>query len=218
MQTMIRSLFVLSFLLANTAHAGARQQMTAFTKNIQGLSSSFEQTVYNPAGKVSDKSIGVVKLKAPRQFRWQTLKPYPQTIVADGNHIWIYDPDLEQVTVRNQSAEESNSPLAVLIDSNEMDRQFKVSEAAKANGLEWLLLKPKKSDEAPFEKAMLGFSAQGLARMELYDALGQRTVISFIKWQRNPKFVATDFKFTPPKGADVVGDVMPGATVTPIRD
>jgi outer membrane lipoprotein carrier protein len=207
MQTIIRSFFILLLVVTGNAHAGARQQMTAFTKNMQGLSSPFEQTVYNPAGKVSDKSTGVVKLKAPRQFRWQTLKPYPQTIVADGNHIWIYDPDLEQVTVRNQSAEESNSPLAVLIDSSEMDRQFKVTEAAKANGL-----------EAPFEKAMLGFSAKGLARMELYDGLGQRTVISFTQWQRNPKFIKTDFTFTPPKGADVVGDVTAGATVTPIRD
>jgi outer membrane lipoprotein carrier protein len=218
MQTIIGRLLILSFLISSAAQAGARQQMTAFTKNLQGLSSPFEQTVYNPAGKVSDKSSGVVKLKAPRQFRWQTLKPYPQTIVADGNHIWIYDPDLEQVTVRNQSAEESNSPLAVLIDSSEMDRQFKVTEAAKANGLEWLQLKPKKPDEAPFEKAMLGFSAKGLARMELYDGLGQRTVISFTQWQRNPKFTKTDFTFTPPKGADVVGDVTSGATVTPIRD
>ena len=218
MPIMIRGLFIFLALTTGIAHAGARQQMTIFTKNLQGLSSPFEQTVYNPAGKVSDKSTGVVKLKAPRQFRWQTLKPYPQTIVADGNRIWIYDPDLEQVTVRNQSAEESKSPLAVLIDSSEMERQFKVTEVAKSNGLEWLLLKPKKPDEAPFEKAMLGFSPQGLARMELYDGLGQRTVISFTQWQRNPNFIKTDFTFTPPKGADVVGDVTPGATVTPIRD
>jgi len=218
MPIMIRSFFILLALTTSTAHAGARQQMTTFTKNLQGLSSPFEQTVFNPAGKATEKSTGLLKLKAPRQFRWQTLKPYPQTIVADGNHIWIYDPDLQQVTVRNQSAEESNSPLAVLIDSSEMDRQFKVTEAATSNGLEWLLLKPKKPDEAPFEKALLGFSAQGLARMELYDGLGQRTVISFTQWQRNPKFVATDFTFVPPKGADVVGDVTPGATVTPIRD
>ncbi|MEO8002424.1 MAG: outer membrane lipoprotein chaperone LolA [Arenimonas sp.] len=218
MQTILRSFFILLLLVTNAAHAGARQQMLTFTKNLQGLSSPFEQTVYNPTGKVTDKSTGLLKLKAPRQFRWQTLKPYPQTIVADGSHIWIYDPDLEQVTVRNQSAEESNSPLAVLIDSTEMDRQFKVTEAATSNGLEWLLLVPKKPDEAPFEKAMLGFTAQGLARMELYDALGQKTVISFTQWQRNPKFAVTDFTFTPPKGADVVGDVAPGATVTPIKD
>ena len=99
-----------------------------------------------------------------------------------------------------------------------MERQFKVSEAATKNGLEWLLLMPKKPDDAPFEKAMLGFSAKGLARMELYDGLGQRTVISFSQWLRNPKFTKSDFTFTPPKGADVVGDVTPGATVIPIRN
>lgn len=216
----IKHLFSAVFLsvFAMSAHAGARQQMITFTKNLQGLSSPFEQTVYNPSGKVTDKSTGFLKLKAPRQFRWQAIKPYPQTIVADGNHVWIYDPDLEQVTVRNQSAEESNSPLAVLIDSTEMDRQFKVTEMPQTNGLEWLMLKPKKPDDAPFEKAMLGFSAKGLVRMELYDALGQRTVISFGLWQRNPKFAANDFTFTPPKGADVVGDVTSGATVTPVRD
>jgi outer membrane lipoprotein carrier protein len=218
MQTIIRSLFIFAILATGTAHAGARQQMMAFTRNLQGLSSPFVQTVYNSAGKVSDKSTGVVKLKAPRQFRWQTLKPYPQTIVADGNHIWIYDPDMEQVTVRSQSAEESNSPLAVLIDSSEMERQFKLTEAATSNGLEWLLLTPKRPDDAPFEKAMLGFSPLGLVRMELYDGLGQRTVISFTQWQRNPKFSRTDFAFTPPKGADVIGDVKPGATVTPIQN
>jgi outer membrane lipoprotein carrier protein len=218
MQTLLRTVFIFLMLVTGLAHAGARQQMTVFTTNLQGLSTSFEQTVYNPAGKISDKSSGIVKLKAPRQFRWQTMKPYPQTIVADGSHIWIYDPDLEQVTVRNQSAEESNSPLMVLIDKTELERQFKVTEMAKSGGLEWLLLTPKKPDDAPFEKARLGFSSKGLARMELFDGLGQRTVIAFAQWQRNPKFVAKEFSFTPPKGADVVGDVTPGATVTPIRD
>jgi outer membrane lipoprotein carrier protein len=218
MKPLSRVLFVALFLVSSMVHAGAREQMTKFSKNMTGMSTDFTQIVYNPAGKVSEKSTGFLKLRAPRQFRWQTLKPYPQTIVADGDHLWIYDPDLEQVTVRKQSLEEQTSPLTVLIDPTELERQFKVSEVAKSNGMEWLLLKPKKMDDAAFEKAMLGFNAQGLARMELFDALGQRTLISFTKWQRNPKFSKTDFSFTPPKGADVVGDVSPGATVTPIRD
>jgi outer membrane lipoprotein carrier protein len=79
-------------------------------------------------------------------------------------------------------------------------------------------LVPKKLDDAPFEKALLGFTAKGLVRMELIDGLGQRTVIMFGEWQRNPKFASNIFKFTPPAGTDVVGDVSPGATVTPIRD
>jgi outer membrane lipoprotein carrier protein len=210
--------FAALFLVAEISHAGGREQMAKFSKNISGLNANFTQTVYNQAGKVSENSTGFLKLKAPRQFRWQTLKPYPQTIVADGNHLWIYDPDLEQVTVRKQSLEEQTSPLTVLIDPTELERQFKVTEVAKSNGIEWLLLMPKKTDDAPFEKAMLGFNAQGLVKMELFDALGQRTLISFSQWQRNPKFSKADFSFTPPKGTDVVGDVSPGATITPIRD
>jgi outer membrane lipoprotein carrier protein len=218
MKTLRCIFFAALFLVVGIAHAGAREQMTKFSKNISGLNANFTQTVYNPAGKVSEKSTGFLKLKAPRQFRWQILKPYPQTIVADGDHLWIYDPDLEQVTVRKQSLEEQTSPLTVLIDPTELERQYKVSEVAKLDGIEWLQLLPKKTDDAAFEKALLGFNAQGLARIELFDGLGQRTLISFAQWQRNPKFSKTDFSFTPPKGTDVVGDVSPGATITPIKN
>lgn len=208
----------LATLASGSALAGAREQMATFTKGLKGLDARFEQRVYDPNGRQSDLSSGSVKLSAPRLFRWEYLKPAPQLIVADGDHIWIHDPDLEQVTVRNQSFEEQGSPLAVLIDPTELDRQYKVSEGGKANGLEWLVLLPKKADEAPFQKARLGFGATGLVRMELHDALGQRTVIGFSPWQRNPRFAAGTFKFIPPAGTDVVGDVRPAARVTPLRD
>jgi outer membrane lipoprotein carrier protein len=159
-----------------------------------------------------------VLLSAPRLFRWEYRKPSPQLIVADGDHIWIHDPDLEQVTVRNQSFEEQGSPLAVLIDPTELDRQYKVSEGGKTGGLEWLVLVPKKPDNAPFQRARLGFGAGGLVRMELQDGLGQRTVIGFSPWLRNPRFPSGTFKFVPPPGTDVVGDVRTGAQVTPLRD
>lgn len=209
---------ITAMLLSSSVLAGAREQMTAFTKGLKGLDARFEQRVYDPNGRQSDASSGSVKLSAPRQFRWEYQKPSPQLIVADGNHIWIYDPELEQVTVRNQSFEEQGSPLSVLIDPTELERQYKVSEGGKANGLEWLVLLPKKGDEAPFQKARLGFGASGLVRMELNDALGQRTVIGFSQWQRNPRFPAGTFKFTPPAGVDVVGDISPAAQITPLRD
>jgi outer membrane lipoprotein carrier protein len=159
-----------------------------------------------------------VKLSAPRQFRWEYLTPSPQLIVADGNHIWIYDPDLQQVTVRNQSFEEQSSPLAVLIDPTELDRQFTANEGGKGEGMDWLVLLPKKAEDAPFAKAKLGFGPSGLVRMELDDALGQHTVIGFSGWSRNPKFAKGDFTFTPPKGADVVGDTSEGAEVLPLHN
>jgi len=209
---------IFATLLSSSVVAGARDKMSAFTKDLKGLDARFEQHVFDPNGRQSESSSGSVKLSAPRQFRWEYQKPSPQLIVADGDHIWIYDPELEQVTVRNQSFEEQDSPLSVLIDPTELDRQYKVSEGGVSGGLEWLVLIPKKGDEAPFQKARLGFGANGLMRMELNDALGQRTVIGFSPWRRNPSFPAGTFNFTPPKGTDVVGDVSPAAQVTPIRD
>jgi len=209
---------ITALLLSSSAFAGAREQMTAFTKGLKGLDARFDQRVFDPNGRPSDASSGSVKLSAPRQFRWEYQKPSPQLIVADGDHIWIYDPELEQVTVRNQSLEEQGSPLSVLIDPTELDRQYKVSEGGSSDGLSWLVLLPKKGEEAPFQKARLGFGAAGLVRMELNDALGQRTVIGFSAWKRNPSFPAGTFKFTPPKGTDVVGSVSPAATVTPLRN
>ena len=195
----------------------ARQRMTAFSKGLKGLDARFEQRVFDPNGRPAETSSGSVKLSAPRQFRWEYIKPAPQLIVADGDHIWIYDPELEQVTVRNQSMEEQSSPLAVLIDPTELERQYKVSEGVKSGGLEWLVLVPKKLEDAPFQKARLGFGPAGLVRMELNDGLGQRTVIGFSQWQRNPAFAAGTFRFTPPKGVDVVGSISPGAQVSPLK-
>lgn len=207
-----------ALLLSSTSFAGAREQMSAFTKGLKGLDARFEQLVYDPNGRKSEASSGNVKLAAPRQFRWEYQKPSPQLIVADGDHIWVYDPDLEQVTVRNQSFEEQGSPLSVLIDPTELDRQYKVSEGGTSKGLSWLVLLPKKGEDAPFQKAKLGFGVGGLVRMELEDALGQTTVIGFGAWKRNPAFPAGTFQFVPPAGTDVVGDVSPMATVTPLRN
>jgi outer membrane lipoprotein carrier protein len=209
----------LAALLASPlAHAGARERMASFTTGLKGLDGRFEQQVYDPDGRASTASTGTVKLSAPRQFRWEYLKPAPQLIVADGNQVWIYDPDLEQVTVRNQSAEEQSSPLAALIDPTELERQYKVSEGGASGGLEWLVLSPKRADDNSFKQARLGFGAAGLVRMEMQDALGQRTVIGFGPWVRNPKFAAGTFRFTPPKGTDVVGTPVKPAQVTPLRD
>lgn len=199
------------------AESIGRERLAAFSKGLKGLAARFEQHVFDPNGRPSETSSGSVKLSAPRQFRWEYLKPAPQLIVADGDQIWIYDPDLEQVTVRNQSMAEQGSPLAVLIDPTELDRQYKVTDGGKSGGLDWLVLVPKKEEDAPFQKAKLGFGAAGLVRMELNDQLGQRTVIGFSPWQRNPAFAAGTFRFTPPKGVDVVGSVMPGAQVSPLK-
>ena len=204
----IARLFLLgTTLLAIPAFAGARDELKSFTTGLKGLDGQFTQQVYDTKGKLKETSSGRVALSAPRLFRWEYAKPYPQLIVADGKKVWIYDPDLQQVTVRGQGSEEQNSPLSALIDPTKLDKQFNVSESGSADGLQWLTLAPKSEGDAGFQSARLGFGDNGLIRMEVLDAAGQSTRISFSGWKRNPTFAAGTFKYVPAKGVDVVGDI-----------
>ena len=198
---------VAASLFAGSAAAGARDDLNAFTKGLKGLDGQFSQQVFDAKGKLKESSSGKVAMSAPRLFRWEYVKPYPQLIIADGKTVWVYDPDLEQVTKRPQGVEEQNSPLAALIDPGKLDSQFVVKEDGTANGLDWLLLTPKgNAADASFREARLGFTKAGLVKMQVVDALGQRTEINFNGWKRNPAFPAKNFRYSPPKGVDVIGD------------
>jgi len=191
-------------LAANAAHAGARGQLDAFTKGLKGLDGQFTQQVFDARGKQKEASSGRVAVSAPRLFRWEYVKPYPQLIVADGETVWVYDPDLQQASRRPQGTEEASSPLAILLDPQKLDRDFSVTETATVGGIEWLQLTPKQADAA-FKTARLGFGKAGLVQMEYEDALGQRTKISFSGWKRNPGFAKGTFRYVPGKGVDVIG-------------
>lgn len=193
-------------LLAGHASAGARDELKSFTSGLKGLDGQFTQQVYDRGGKLKESSSGRVALSAPKLFRWEYRNPYEQLIVADGRKVWIYEPDLQQATVRDQGAEEQNSPLAALFEPATLDARFNVSEAAADAGLQWLLLTPKSQGDAGFQSAKLGFGNAGLAKMEVIDAVGQRTEISFSGWKRNPSFAGGTFKYVPGKDVDVVGE------------
>ncbi len=191
-------------LVAQGAQAGAREQLQAFTKGLKGLDGQFSQQVFDQRGKQKEASTGRVAVSAPRLFRWEYAKPYPQLIVADGKTVWVYDPDLQQASKRPQGVEEANSPLAILLDPARLDRDFVVREDGARDGVEWMKLTPR-NGEAAFKSARLGFAKGGLAKMEYVDALGQRTVIGFGQWKRNPAFAKGTFVFVPAKGVDVIG-------------
>jgi len=194
-------------LFAPSVFAGARDDLNAFSKGLKGLDGQFAQQVFDSKGKLKESSSGKVAMSAPRLFRWEYLKPYPQLIVADGKTVWVYDPDLQQVTKRPQGEEEQNSPLSALIDPGKLDTQFVVKEAGSAEGLNWLSLAPKdNAADASFRSARLGFGSAGLIKMQVIDALGQRTEINFTGWKRNPSFPGNTFRYTPPKGVDVIGE------------
>lgn len=192
-------------MFAGDALAGARDNLDAFTQDLKGLDGEFTQQVFGRQGRLKETSTGTVALKAPRLFRWEYVTPYPQLIIADGARVWIYDPDLKQVTVRPQGVEEQSSPLAALVDPSKLDAMFQVTEAGTDDGLEWLSLTPKSDQQASFRSAKLGFDEASLVEMQIVDALGQRTVIRFDHWQRNPGFAAGTFEYAPPDGVDVIG-------------
>ena len=197
----------LGLLLAAPAMAGARDELVRFTRNLDGLQGQFSQQVFDANGRAKESSSGTVAVAAPRLFRWEYLKPFTQLIVADGDKVWIYEPDLQQATVKTQGEEERNSPLVALFDPVRLDRQFDVSEeAATGDGMSWLTLTPKVDAEANFQSARLGFSTQGLAQMQVLDLVGQKTEIRFQGWKRNPAFAAGTFQFKPGKDVDVVGE------------
>jgi outer membrane lipoprotein carrier protein len=203
--------------VAQAEPAGAaRARLDAFAQNLHSLTGQFNQSLTDINGKSSKTSAGTLALEAPRQFRWDTLTPYKQTIVADGSRVWIYDPELEQVTVRVQSSEEAHSPLTVLTDVKQIDKNFKVSEQGEHDGLVWLRL-TSTSKDPQFDYADLGFDANGLARMTFRDQLGSTTDIRFSGWQRNAPMPPSTFNFVPPKGTDVIGDA-PVISTQPLKD
>lgn len=209
---MNRILLALAFLLAaglaGSVHAAeARASLDRFTSGLSGLQGQFRQQVYDASGRIRETSSGEVALSAPRLFRWEYQEPYPQLIIADGTRVWVYDPDLEQVTVRPQGDEEQNSPLAALVDPSILDRDFLLREAGSRDGLQWLAIAPRRETDAGFQSAELGFRDGALVQMDVLDALGQLTVIEFSGWRKNPAFAAGTFKFDPPQGVDVVGDI-----------
>jgi outer membrane lipoprotein carrier protein len=210
-------LLLLLFTASADAADSARSRMQAFSKDLKSVTADFSQSVTDANDRRGDESRGTMALQAPRQFRWETKKPYEQLIVADGQRVWVYEPDLQQVSVRSQSSEEAHSPLTVLTDLSQMDTQFTASESGERDGFTWLKL-VSKAKEPEFEYAELGFSTTTLDRMLFKDQLGNTTEIRFSNWKRNPSLPADAFKFTPPKGVDVIGNADPGAEVFPVKD
>ncbi|AAF84261.1 membrane protein [Xylella fastidiosa] len=194
-------------LLSGPVCAGPRADLSAFTRGLKTLQGHFSQEIIDTQGRVKERSNGTVALSLPNLLRWECDAPYKQLVVADGKRVWLFDPDLNQASVRLQGNEERNSPLIALIDPIQLDLKYDVSEeVAMRDGLRWLSLRPRVGIEASFQSASFGFAQTQLARMELVDNLGQRTVIVFSGWQRNPVFAVDTFRFTPGKNVDVIGD------------
>lgn len=195
------------FLCVANAHAGAIDKLKIFIASTHSAQADFTQEVLDQNGKRVQSASGVMQFQRPGKFRWTYQKPYEQLIIGDGAKFWLYDADLNQVTVKKLDAALGSSPAALLSGSNEIERGFNLQEVVGRDGQDdWLQATPK-SAETSFEKILMGFSPQGdLVAMELNDAFGHKTILRFTHMQHNPKFSAQQFKFTPPKDVDVLGE------------
>lgn len=189
---------------AGAAHAGALDQFKTFVATTKAAKGEFtqQQLKKSDTSKAVPLSSGTFLFARPGKFIWTYTKPYEQLLQADGDQLYIYDKDLNQVTVKKLGNALGSSPAAILFGSNDLEKNFTLSEAGARNGLEWLDAKPKAQDST-FTMISIGLRNGTPEAMELHDAFGQTSVLAFKKFEKNPALSANQFKFAMPKGADV---------------
>jgi outer membrane lipoprotein carrier protein len=192
-------------LLPAPAGAAGVERFREYLRSTQTAQADFEQQVYDRDRKLVQRSRGSFTLQRPGRFRWSYAQPYAQLIVGDGRRVWIYDEDLNQVTVRAMAKALGSTPAALLAGAADVERAFELSDAGTREGLEWVEARPRER-EAGFERIRLGLGTVGVQAMELTDHFGQTTLLRFTNIARNPRVDPDAFRFIPPKGADVLGE------------
>ena len=201
----MRHFLLLSILLPGVASASSVDVLKGLLEQTTTARAHFAQMILDKNLKMLQQATGTMQFSRPGKFRWEYDKPYEQVIVGDGSRLWIYDKDLNQVTVRKLDRALGSSPAALLAGGNEISKSYTFTALGNQEGLDWLEAVPKTQDTA-FEKIRLGFGKSGLEALELRDPFGQITVIKFSTIERNPRLAPEAFRFTPPKGAAVISE------------
>ena len=195
---------------ASTATTTGTPELKALLAPVSSLQGNFQQVIKSEAGRQLQTSAGKIWLKKPGQFRWEVLGNEPRLIVADGKKVWDYDKDLDQVTIQKLNKAQTAAPIFFLTgDVNSLDIDFKINKLPLIDGHclknsdSCFELHPKNS-EGSFQWIKIGFKAKILNEMELLDQLGQVSLFSFKQMQLNPNIPDSQFRFTPPKGVDVL--------------
>ncbi|AME24110.1 outer membrane lipoprotein carrier protein LolA [Burkholderia sp. PAMC 28687] len=205
-----------SMLLASHAFASGTEQLKAFVAQVHAAHGSFVQreikapskaasatAAQSAAPRTSGTASGTFTFARPGKFIWSYEKPYAQILQADGDKLYVYDKDLNQVTVRQLGNALGASPAAILFGSNDLDKNFTLRDAGVKDGIDWLELTPKAQD-TQFQQVGIGFRNGNLEAMELHDVFGNVTLLTFSNIEKNPPLKANQFKFVVPKGADVI--------------
>jgi outer membrane lipoprotein carrier protein len=196
--------FALLF-ISQLAIADGVSSLRDFFNNTNSMRATFSQVVNDKQGRKEQEVEGTMQLQRPNKFRWDYKKPYEQQIVSDGKQVFLFDTDLQQVTIRELSKALGSSPAAMLAGGEAVEKSFTLKNATRKDGLTWVLALPKDKDSG-FERVLLGFKADELRKMEMVDSFNHITHITFSDVERNPTLQDSTFLFTTPKGADVVGE------------
>ena len=205
MKSLIGALLLLLLLPGAALGASTVDELKSLLQQTTTARAHFAQIVLDSNLRTLQRATGTMQFSRPGKFRWEYDKPYEQIIVGDGARVWLYDKDLNQVTVRRFDRALGSSPAALLAGSNDIEKDYTLTSLSSQDGLDWLEAVPRNRDTA-FERIKLGFGRSGLEAMELRDQFGQITVIKFSTIERNAKLPPEAFRFTPPKGADVISE------------
>ena len=182
----------------------AEQQLSDALAGMDNLTADFKQTVFDDPTHVVQQSSGSLAIQRPGKFAWIYTTPYEQQIIADGEELWIYDVELDQVTVKPMETGLASAPIMILMRENDITREFEISEVGQRKFLYWVELKPK-SQDIDYTNVYIGLEEGEVKAMELRDKFGQSTQIVFENLRLNVVHNPATFKFVPPEGVDVFG-------------
>lgn len=205
MKQFLLKLLLVSGLLVNTAYADGIKSLKDFYHNTDAMRANFVQVVTDSQGEAIQEVEGTMQLQRPNKFRWDYNKPYEQQIISDGKEVFLYDTDLEQVTVRSLNQTLGTSPASLLAGGADVENSFDLKDIQGQDGLDWVEALPKGEDSG-YERILLGFKGSDLRKMELLDSFKNTTSIAFSAVERNPKLEVADFLFKAPEGVDVIGE------------
>jgi len=196
---------ILALMMVNPVFAeDATKRLQAALTNLDNVSADFKQTLRDEDKKVVQQSRGTFKLQRPGKFAWIYTDPFEQQIVADGDELWIYDVELEQVTVKPMDASLSNAPIMILMKQSDVSDQFSIIEVGQRKYLYWVELKPNSGD-LEYTTIYIGIEGDTVRAMELQDQFGQSTQIVFENLRAGVVHDPASFEFVPPPGVDVYG-------------
>jgi outer membrane lipoprotein carrier protein len=190
---------------AGIAEADAIEQLKAFHTTTKSGKVAFRQVVLGRGQQGQRESSGTFAFQRPGKFRWSYEKPFEQLIVGDGEKLWVFDRDLNQVIVRKLDLALGSTPAALLAGDSALERNFDLTDAGRSDGLDYVEAKPRSPDTG-FARVKIGFADNLPRAMELTDTFGNVTMLTFGRFERNPALDPAQFNFVPPQGADVIGE------------